>query len=132
MRDLIDRQSALDCFHGWMDKHGNAHEPDEMPEYQRIEALPPVEPEPHWIPFKTRPLMEEEKEHYPDYECILDCELPDNGQRILVTIKYKGHESVQYDEYYDDDGSYLDSGYNIATEATAWMPLPAPYQKEGD
>ena len=45
MADLIDRQAALDCFYGWMDKHGNAHEPDEMPEYGRIEALPSVEPE---------------------------------------------------------------------------------------
>lgn len=40
--DMISRQAALDCFYGWYDKHGNFNEPDEMPEYQRIEALPSV------------------------------------------------------------------------------------------
>lgn len=83
-----------------------------------------------WIPFKTRPLTEEEKEEHPKWDFILDCPLPDDGQRILVNIKYKGHEAVQLDEYYDDDGSYLDSGYEIGTEANAWMPLPEPWKGE--
>lgn len=58
-----------------------------------------------------------------------DCKLPDDGQRILVNVSVRGHESVQYDEFYTDDGSYLDSGYEIGTEATAWMPLPGPYKE---
>ena len=91
---------------------------------------PTIEPEPHWIPFKTRPLTEEEKEEHPEWDCILDCKLPDDGQAILVSINLRGHECVQYDEFYSDDGSYLDSGYEIGTEAVAWMPLPEPY-KEG-
>ena len=45
MDDLISRQAALECFHCWIDKHGDVHEPDEMPEYQRIEALPSAQPE---------------------------------------------------------------------------------------
>ncbi len=81
-----------------------------------------------WIPFKTRPLTDEEKKEYPYYVDMLDCQLPENGQRILVNVKWNGHESVQMDEYYDDDGSYLDSGYEIGSEATAWMPLPEPYK----
>ena len=44
MDDLISRQAALDCFGGWHDKHGNFCEPDEMPEYRRIETLPSMEP----------------------------------------------------------------------------------------
>ena len=40
--DLIRRQDALDCFHAWMDSRGDAHEPDEMPEYRAIENLPSV------------------------------------------------------------------------------------------
>ena len=44
MSDLIDREEALECFHCWIDKHGDVHEPDEMPEYQRIEALPSAQP----------------------------------------------------------------------------------------
>ena len=64
---------------------------------------------------------------------VLCGRLPYDGQRILVNIAYKGHEAVQLEEYYDDGGeSYLESGYDIGTEATAWMPLPEPYNEEQD
>jgi len=82
-----------------------------------------------WIPFETRPLTEEEKEEHPEWDCILNCKLPDDGQRILVAIRIRGHEEVQQDEFYSDDGSYLDSGYEIGTEAVAWQPLPEPYKE---
>lgn len=89
------------------------------------------EPVMKWIPFKTRPLAEEEeKEDHPEWDCILDCKLPDDGQRILVSINLRGHEDVQQDEFYSDDGCYLDSGYEIGTEAVAWMPLPEPWRGE--
>lgn len=81
-----------------------------------------------WIPFTTRPLTEEEKEEHSEWDSILDCKLPDDGQRILISVSVRGHERVQYDEFYTDDGSYLDSGYEIGTEAVAWMPLPEPYK----
>lgn len=42
----------------------------------------------------------------------------------------RGHEEVQQDEFYSDDGCYLDSGYAIGAEAVAWMPLPEPYKEE--
>ncbi len=93
-----------------------------------IMAIPAVDVQPvKWIPFSVRDLDEEEKENHPDWDCILDGELPEDGQRILVNVKFKGHESVQMDEFYSDcDGSYLDSGYEIGTEVTHWMPLPEP------
>lgn len=96
--------------------------------YERGKA----EAQQRWIPFKTRPLTEEEKEEHPEWDRILDCKLPDDGQAILVSIDLRGHECVQYDEFYSDDGSYLDSGYEIGDEAVAWMPLPEPYREEGD
>lgn len=40
MKDLIDREAALNCFHAWVDKHGDVYTPDDTPEYQAIEALP--------------------------------------------------------------------------------------------
>ena len=83
-----------------------------------------------WIPFKSRPLTDEEKKEHPECSFIVDCQLPENGQRILVSIDVAGHERVQLDEFYDDDGVYLDSGYAIGAEAVAWMPLPEPYQPE--
>ena len=45
MSDLISREAALKCFHSWVDKYGDVYTPDEMPEYQAIEALPSAEPE---------------------------------------------------------------------------------------
>ena len=44
MQDLISREEALDCFHDWIDKHGDVHTPDEMSEYRAIEALPSAQP----------------------------------------------------------------------------------------
>lgn len=84
-----------------------------------------------WIPFSVRDLDEEEKAEHPEWDWILEGELPEDGQRILVNVKYRGHEAVQMDEYYNDDGCYLDSGYEIGTEVTHWMPLPEP-PKDGE
>lgn len=95
-------------------------------------AIEALEQEQRWIPFRSRPLTAEEKEEHPEWEAIFESPLPDDGQRILVNIKYKGHEAVQMDEYYDDDGCYLDSGYEIGTEATAWMPLPEPWEGQNE
>ena len=40
--DLIKRQDALNCFHTWIDKHGDICEPCDMAEYRAIEELPSV------------------------------------------------------------------------------------------
>ena len=143
MQDLISRQQAIDALKGlptwWADEggyYGGAQPPmvallDPEDAVSAIENLPSAQPEQRWIPFKTRPLTKAEKEEHPEWDGILDCKLPDDGQRILVNVSVRGHESVQYDEFYFymDDGSYLDSGYEIGTEATAWMPLPEPYKE---
>ena len=133
MEDSISRQAAIDgvkTLHevAWK----NWHEPTLSVNVviDMIKDLPSAQPEQRWIPFTTRPLTEEEKEEHSEWDGILDCKLPDDGQRILVSISVRGHESVQYDEFYTDDGSYLDSGYEIGTEAVAWMPLPEPYREE--
>ena len=160
MNDLISRQAALDAMETW-DKfgcdpdgklvrydddkhyipyvhyedmvHAIKHLPSAQPEVLACgEGELIAQPEQRWIPFKTRPLTKEEKEEYPEWDCILDCKLPDNGQRILVAIRIRGHEEVQQDGFYSDDDSYLDSGYEIGTEAVAWMPLPEPYKAESE
>ena len=143
MDDLISRQDAIDAVkkntfrltfaeeqncEGHVAWSANAVYSDVM--QGALLELPSAQPEQRWIPFKTRPLTKEEKEEHPEWDGILDCKLPDDGQRILVSVSVRGHESVQYDEFYTDDGSYLDSGYEIGTEATAWMPLPEPYREE--
>jgi hypothetical protein len=80
-----------------------------------------------WIPIKTRPLTEEEKEIYPDYTFIYDCRMPEDGEEVLVTTKY-GVYSDRY--YWDDCGCYFEDHYDDG-EVLAWKPLPEPY-KEGD
>lgn len=101
---------------------------DNVPKfYEWLSEQPTIDPA-KWIPFKTRPLTEEEQDEHSEWDCILDCKLPDDGQRILVSINLRGHEGVQQDEFYSDDGCYLDSGYEIGTEAVAWMPLPEPWR----
>ena len=138
MNDLISRQAAIDRIN----KQREHLQPDIYPQdkvgdaayricaefIERLPSVQPEQPEQLWIPFKTRPLTKEEKEEHPEWDGIIDCKLPDDGQRILVNVSVRGHESVQYDEFYTDDGSYLDSGYEIGTEATAWMPLPGPWR----
>ena len=131
MDDTISRQTMIDAL---AELQGRASTKAELKVihkmWKQIKQLPSAQPDQRWIPFKTRPLTKEEKEEHPEWDGILDCKLPDDRQRILVSVSVRGHESVQYDEFYTDDRSYLDSGYEIGTEATAWMPLPEPYREE--
>lgn len=64
--------------------------------------------------------QEREREEYPkEWVHYLDCNLPDDGEEILVyTGKY-----VTTDINYIDDGYYLDSGYDWL-DIVAWMPIP--------
>ena len=127
MSDLISRHAVMNRIENEYRKWGDEYDVPQI--LGDIEDLPFAEP--GWIPFKVRDLTDEEQKEHPEWEFIVDCKLPENGQRILVSIDIAGHERVQFDEFYDDDGVYLDSGYEIGEEAVAWMPLPNPYQ-EGD
>lgn len=127
--DLIDRQAAIDAIGNYLKKDGDQLViADVVDAVVAIGRLPSAQPERRWIPFTGHVPESDEKELYPGYDFILDGKLPEDGQRILVTIKKPGHESVQADEFYmDSTECYLDSGYEIRTEAIAWMPLPEPY-----
>lgn len=78
-----------------------------------------------WIPFK-QDLNPETKR----YE--FTSPLPKDRQHILVTVGCKGHEPVQDDYWIQDAYGYLDSGYCICDEVTAWMPMPEPYRPRGE
>lgn len=91
---------------------------------EQINTLPSAKAE--WIPFKKRPLTDEEKQEYPDWTYIFDCPLPDDEEEILLSNgKY-----VWTDTFINDGECYLDGGDDI-DEGMAWMPLPKPY-KGGD
>lgn len=81
-----------------------------------------------WIPFKTRPLTDEEKDHYPDLIYMFDCPLPEDGQEILVSFL---NGMVWVDEWSNDCNECgLASGSDVE-EGMAWMPMPEAYRREG-
>lgn len=43
MNEYLEKNAVLACFHDWIDKNGEVHTADEMPEYRAIEALPSVD-----------------------------------------------------------------------------------------
>ena len=85
-----------------------------------------------WIPIKTRPLTEDEKEYYNDLgydesiEFMYDCSMPDDGQTVLITDRCG---NVETDTFFKDDGCYFESNCD-ADDVLAWMPLPTPYKEE--
>ena len=88
-----------------------------------------VSQESKWIPLKTRPMTDEEREYYREWSdieggMIFDCPLPDDGQEVLVS--YGGY--VMVDTFCRDDGCYFES-VDI-DDVQAWMPLPKPYKAE--
>ena len=89
-----------------------------------------------WIPVKWHEITDEERERegYPeDYLTKLDCLMPNDGEKILVTIKSsRGSLHVEKDVCCLDDGYSLDSGYDWTDDVVAWMPLPKPYKAESE
>ena len=83
-----------------------------------------------WIPIKTRPMTEEEKEYYSKYlfegnGLIYECPLPEDGQEVLITSKYG---SVDKTTFYTDCGNYFEN-YEDCDEVIAWQPLPKPFKE---
>lgn len=106
----------------------------EVVDIDDVKALPSVKPqESKWIPIKTRPLTDKEKEKYAylgysDEELgfMYDCLLPDDGEEVLITTRY---DEVKTDTFYRDEGGYFES-YCDEDDVKAWMPLPKPYEPQ--
>ena len=96
-----------------------------------------LEQEPKWIPVKWHSITEEERERegYPkDWLTILDCQMPNDGEEVLVTVKGKnGNLYVETDTCYFDGFCYSsDNGYDWIDDVVAWMPLPKSYKAESE
>lgn len=107
------------------DVNFDGHTAEEIAEAFDV-AFRALDQEPKWIPITKRPMTEEEWEHYREWSdvegaMIFDCELPEDGQEILVS--YGGYVCV--DTFCRDDGCYFE-GVDI-DDVDAWMPLPKPY-----
>ena len=62
-----------------------------------------------WIPVKVRPLTDEEKELYEEYECMYDCKLPDEEKQFLITTK---NGNVEITTFCKDSVCYFEQNEN--------------------
>lgn len=84
-----------------------------------------------WIPVRFRKITEEEREENcwgSDITHIADCELPDDGDEILIS-RFNG-KWVELTVFCNDDyGVGDENGSDWLYEVDAWMPLPKGYVK---
>ena len=75
-----------------------------------------------WVKIKERRLTDEERESYgEEYDYIMDCKVPSNGEEVLVTTS-GGY--VMMDIYSD---GYFENNPDPG-DLLAWMSLPKPYK----
>lgn len=95
-----------------------------------------------WIPIKYHQATEEEIEengYSDDISYVFDNIMPSDGEEILITVKCENKTTgkptyyVEKDTcYYDDNGFYLDIGYDWITDVVAWREMPEPYKVESE
>lgn len=78
----------------------------------KIAHAPTIEPEQKWIPFKSRPLTEEEKEEHP--EC--NCSLPIIGQWRVDNDGAGCWYLGDTDETFLSEGLYVDGWWELPTK----------------
>ena len=138
MSDLISRQAAIDVLDAFQVKIENGEEYSYSWARMRMSELPSAQPERKWIPVKTRPMTEEERQEYSErlgydieYEeaVICECKMPDDGQEVWVCSKcgnvWQDTCVVEEGIGLEENGDWLD--------IVAWMPFdkPEPYREEG-
>ena len=97
-----------------------------------INEIPSTEAAQKWIPIKWHEITEEERERegYPkDWVVHIDCDMPSDGEEILVQTK-RGY--IGLDICYEEGEFFLDSGWDWIEDIVAWMPRPKPYRKDGE
>lgn len=120
----MNREEAIDILVGVIAT--NSEEENEALD-MAIEALSAKD---EWIPIRWHEITDEEREResYPkDWVVHIDCEMPCDGDEILVQTK-SGY--IRWDVCYEDGEFSLDSGWGWIEDIVAWMPLPEPYEEE--
>ena len=88
-----------------------------------------------WIPITYRPATDEEKKEFAkrtgydeeDIDAILNCQLPEDGETVLITDRLG---NVEVDTFINDgDGCYFECNCDME-DVRAWMPLPKPYEPQ--
>lgn len=111
--------------------------------YMAIEALSePIPMSSFWIPIKYKQATKEQIDHMckicgisedkleESEKRVFDCPMPNDGQEILVCMK-SGivHVDVNYRDFGDCYGLEDAEDWD---DVSAWMPMPMPYEGEGD
>lgn len=94
------------------------------------EQEPTVKAVPNWIPITYRSMTDEEKKHFSEYtgydvedfDTMLDCPLPEDGETVLITDRLG---NVEVDTF--NEGCYFECNCDIE-DVIAWMPLPEAYK----
>lgn len=142
MSNLIDRQTVIDAIDKYIAKFDciDVNFLDGLKTTKKIlNDLPSVQSEQQWIPIKTRPMTDEEKDYYsdilgvdPEYYggYMFDCQMPEDKQRVWVQTK---------NGYIFDDVCEVDDGISLEgngdwDDIVAWMPMfvPKPWEGEGN
>lgn len=121
----MTNERAKEVLQEQIDRYGQEYDAEGIEALNKaIEVLEQTS----WIPLKTRPMTEEEKEEIGfDFDYMYDCPLPDYGQEVLITDCYG---NVEIDTFYRDyDGVYFEENCDDG-EVVAWMPLPQSYKVE--
>ena len=87
----------------------------------------------NWIPIKFREPTEEEKAMEIN-TLILDCPLPEDGEKVLFTLNGGVFLDTVYIDVDPATGCnlyYTDSGVELM-DCTAWAPMPEPYKAESE
>lgn len=131
MDDLISRKAVLELPRN-ITRNFFGEIVEESIDVERIKTLPSARPERRWIPVKTRPMDEEEKQYYEehygykvgvDYDGFMfDCPMPDDGQEVWVCFK---SGNVEQDICEIDEGIGLE-GNGDWDGIVAWMPFERP------
>ena len=143
--DAISRQAAIEHFQRTLDatdKEGNYDKGfiDGLDFcINHLSTLPSVTPKQRtcWIPLTYRPMTDEEKKYNAertgydeeDFDIMLNCQLPEDGETVLITDRLG---NVEEDTFINDcDGCYFECNCDIE-DVIAWMPLPEPYKEESE
>ena len=101
-----------------------------------IKAVPSTQPKPRWIPVTEKlPDMH-------DAGILKKLGIKQRSDMVYITIEAKRNDGgveritdtdaeLRDGEWYSDTLRWLKAAEKII-EVTAWMPYPAPYQKEGE
>jgi hypothetical protein len=123
----MNREKAKKVLQEQIEKYGQEYDAEGIEALEM--AIKELE-QTGWIPIKTRPMTEEEKEEVGhEYAYMYISPLPDDGQEVLITDCYG---NVEIDTFCrDDEGVYFENNCDD-DEVIAWQPKPQPYKAESE